>query len=108
MFVNGERVTSHVLREGDILEAGRVYFIVRGAPTHDAPLVRDIDAESSREAFGLLTLLPELAETHASLSRIARSGSVPVLLLGPTGSGKEVLAREVHTSSPTVRGRSSP
>ncbi|MGO8993697.1 MAG: sigma 54-interacting transcriptional regulator [Polyangiaceae bacterium] len=99
MFVNGERVTSHVLREGDILEAGRVYFIVRGAPTHDAPLVRDIDAESSREAFGLLTLLPELAETHASLSRIARSGSVPVLLLGPTGSGKEVLAREVHTQS---------
>jgi transcriptional regulator with AAA-type ATPase domain len=98
-FVNGERVTSHVLRDGDVLEAGRVYFKVRGAPAPDGPVVRDFDAETSEEPFGLLTLLPELAESHVSLLRIARSGAVPVLLLGPTGSGKEVLAREVHVQS---------
>jgi transcriptional regulator with AAA-type ATPase domain len=98
-FVNGERVKSHVLREGDVLEAGRVYLKVRGAPAPDGPLVRDFDAESSQEPFGVLTLLPELAESQVSLSRIARSGSVPVLLLGPSGSGKEVLAREVHAQS---------
>jgi transcriptional regulator of acetoin/glycerol metabolism len=98
-FVNGERVTTHVLRDGDVLEAGRVYFIVRGAPAHDGPVVRDLDAESRQEPLGLLTLLPELAESHVSLLRIARSASVPVILLGPTGSGKEVLAREVHRQS---------
>jgi DNA-binding NtrC family response regulator len=98
-FVNGERITSHVLREGDVLEAGRVYFQVRGAPAPDGPVVRDSDAEASREPFGLRTLLPELAETQVSLARIARSGTVPVLLLGPTGSGKEVLARDVHAQS---------
>jgi DNA-binding NtrC family response regulator len=98
-FVNGERVTSHVLHEGDLLEAGRVYFNVRGVPARDGPLVRDLDAAASPQPFGLQTLLPELEESHAALARIARSGSVPVLLLGPTGSGKEVLAQEVHAHS---------
>jgi DNA-binding NtrC family response regulator len=98
-FVNGERVTTRVLRDGDILEAGRVYFKVRGAPAEDGAVVRDIDAEASPEAFGLSTLLPELAQGHVALARIARTGSVPVLLFGPTGSGKEVLAREVHLQS---------
>ena len=98
-FVNGERITSHVLRDGDVLEAGRIYFKVRGAPASDGPVVRDMDAVGSKQPFGLVTLLPELEESHVALARIARSGSVPVLLLGPTGSGKEVLAQEVHTQS---------
>ena len=98
-FVNGERITSHVLRDGDVLEAGRIYFKVRGAPASDGPVVRDMDAAETEQPFGLRTLLPELEESHVALSRIARSGSVPVLLLGPTGTGKEVVAREVHEQS---------
>ncbi len=98
-FVNGERITSHVLREGDVLEAGRVYFEVRGGPASDGAIVRDFDATTSQQPFGFNTLLPELEASHLALARIARSGSVPVLLLGPTGSGKEVLAREVHAQS---------
>jgi DNA-binding NtrC family response regulator len=58
-----------------------------------------MDAVGSKQPFGLVTLLPELEESHVALSRIARSGTVPVLLLGPTGSGKEVLAQEVHAQS---------
>jgi pSer/pThr/pTyr-binding forkhead associated (FHA) protein len=68
-FVNGERITSHVLREGDVLEAGRVYFKVRGAPANDGPVVRDMDAVASKQPFGLVTLLPELEESHVALSR---------------------------------------
>ncbi len=102
-FVNGQRVTSSVLRDGDIVEMGRVYLSVRGAPTNEAPLVLDEDASRSNKAFGLRTLLPELEESFSSLMRIARS-VVPILLLGPTGSGKEVLAREIHGQS----GRAGP
>jgi len=103
-FVNGERVTSHVLREGDVVEAGRVYLAVRGSPAADGPIVRDEDAARSQQPFGLRTLLPELHEAQSALARVARNSSVPILFLGPTGSGKEVLAREVHAQS----GRSGP
>ncbi len=97
-FVNGERTTSAVLRETDVVEIGRVYLCLRGAPAQDGPLVRDEDASGSAQPFGLRTLLPELEESYGALTRVARSG-VPVLLLGPTGSGKEVLARQIHAES---------
>ncbi len=102
--VNGTRVASHVLREGDVVETGRVYFRVRGAPSPDGPVVRDMDAGRTEQPFGLRTLLPELEESHAALVRVALRSAAPILLLGPTGSGKEVLAREVHAQS----GRSGP
>jgi DNA-binding NtrC family response regulator len=98
-FVRGQRVTSHVLHEGDVVEAGRVFLSARGRPAQDGPIVRDEDASRTSQPFGLRTLLPELQESHAALARVARSNAVPVLFLGPTGSGKEVLAREVHAQS---------
>jgi DNA-binding NtrC family response regulator len=103
-FVNGERITSRVLRDGDIVEAGRVYMCLRGAPAADGPTLRDEDAARSPLPFGLRTLLPELQESHTSLARVAKNSEVPILLLGPTGTGKEVLAREVHAQS----GRGGP
>jgi DNA-binding NtrC family response regulator len=98
-FVNGERVTSRVLREGDVLEAGRVFFMVRGAPATEGPLVRDEDAATTTRPLAWRTLLPELQEGFSALGRIARGSPVTILLLGPTGSGKELLAREVHAQS---------
>jgi DNA-binding NtrC family response regulator len=103
-FVDGARVTSHVLREGSVAEAGRVFFTVRGAPASEGPVVRDADASRSPQPFGLRTLLPELEESISALARVARKSTVPILFLGPTGSGKEVLAREVHALS----GRAGP
>lgn len=103
-FVNGDRITTRVLSEGAFLEAGRTFFTLRGAPAEGGPLLRDEDSTRSPAPFGLRTLLPELADSHAALGRIAKSGAVPILLLGPTGSGKEVLARQVHAQS----GRNGP
>jgi len=98
-FVNGQRVNSHVLREGDVLEVGRVFFLVRGAPAADGPLVRDEDAATTTKPLAWRTLSPELQEGFSALGRIARGSPVTVLLLGPTGSGKELLAREIHVQS---------
>jgi DNA-binding NtrC family response regulator len=98
-FVNGQRVTSHVLREGDVLEVGRVFFLVRGGPAAEGMLVRDEDAATTTRPLAWRTLVPELQEGFSALGRIARGSAVTVLLLGPTGSGKELLAREIHAQS---------
>jgi DNA-binding NtrC family response regulator len=98
-FLNGQRIERAVVREGDVLEAGRVFFMVRGAPADEGPIQLDEDASAPVASFGLRTLLPELQESYASLTRVAQKSDVPILFLGPTGSGKELLAREVHTQS---------
>src|SRR5438552_1213478 len=98
-FHNGQRIDRAVVREGDLVEAGRVFFMVRGAPADDGPIQLDEDAAATTASFGLRTLLPELQESYASLTRVAQKSDVPILFLGPTGSGKELLAREVHTQS---------
>jgi DNA-binding NtrC family response regulator len=98
-FVNGQRVTSAIVRDGDVLEVGRVFFMIRGAPAAAGPIERDEDAAMGTAAFGLRTLLPELEDGYAALARVVKGSVAPILLLGPTGSGKEVLAREVHLQS---------
>jgi DNA-binding NtrC family response regulator len=103
-FVGGERITARVLGDREFLEAGRVWFAIRGAPASDGPILRDDDAARTTQPFGLRTLLPEIADALGALARIARGSGVPVLFLGPTGAGKEVLAREVHAQS----GRAGP
>jgi DNA-binding NtrC family response regulator len=54
-------------------------------------------------APGLSTLNPDLALAFSQLERVA-SSLVPIALGGPTGSGKEVIARAVHVLS----GRKGP
>jgi DNA-binding NtrC family response regulator len=98
-FVNGQRVTSHVLRPGDVVEVGRVFFLAQGSPSDHGPLVRDEDAQTTIKPMAWRTLVPELQQGFSSLGRIARRSSVTVLLLGATGSGKEILAREIHAQS---------
>jgi transcriptional regulator with PAS, ATPase and Fis domain len=94
LFVNGVRVERAILGEDDVFELGHTFFRVRtveGVPP-DAPLDLDL-APADHE--GHPTLDPALAAQLDSLARLA-SGSVPVLVLGDSGTGKEILARWVH------------
>src|ERR1043166_9459166 len=100
-FVNGERVARAVLCDGDVVEIGATLLIYRaGLPSASAAHGGDPpDLDSAVLAQltpGLATLLPQIAEPLAVLERIARM-PIPVLLLGGSGTGKEVLARCVHT-----------
>jgi two-component system NtrC family response regulator len=74
--------------------------------------VYEIEAENRRlEAAGgsataigtLLTGSPEMVKVVRTIERVA-SADVSVMLLGASGTGKELLARAVHEKSPRAKG----
>jgi transcriptional regulator with GAF, ATPase, and Fis domain len=92
-FVNGERVTQAALVDGDVLRVGDSLMVVRllRGPLADSP------------CSYLVGCSPAAAHVRSTLARVAGSRS-SVLLLGETGTGKEVAARFLHERS----GRSGP
>jgi DNA-binding NtrC family response regulator len=71
-FVNGERVTSGVLMPGAVVRAGSSLFVYEESETGDSLTARAADVGAS---------------------------SLSVLLQGDTGTGKEWVARRIHTGS---------
>jgi hypothetical protein len=95
--LNGHPVRQAVLGDGDLLELGHTMFVFRVAPAPAGPL--DVTADQLAAAgTGLVTFSAELAASLALLERIART-DLPVLLLGETGTGKELAARALHAHS---------
>jgi sigma-54 dependent transcriptional regulator, acetoin dehydrogenase operon transcriptional activator AcoR len=95
-LVNGVPCRRAILADGDVVTAGGTLLLYR---THAAPAgAGDLDLQARRPPAGLATLVPALEDTLAVAVRVARS-RVPMLLLGDTGSGKEVLARAIHATS---------
>nr|WP_240808234.1 sigma 54-interacting transcriptional regulator [Polyangium spumosum] len=98
-LVSGERLApgeERVLHDGDWLEVG-----------HSFLCYRRIDARLALQQAACLgptrTLSPEFARIAMELEQVAGTRQ-PILLLGETGTGKEVAARYVHDKS----GRSGP
>ncbi|MFT3707050.1 MAG: sigma 54-interacting transcriptional regulator [Archangium sp.] len=93
---NGEAVTRAELKSGDVLELGRTFFVLK---LNEANAI-DFESDTPGEHH---TLSPSLAAHFAEVATLARS-NVSIALSGPTGSGKEVLARAIHEQS----GRKGP
>jgi DNA-binding NtrC family response regulator len=94
--VNGVRITRHVLRDGDIFECGRTFFRYRVA--HARELSGGLDADHAGDASsggGLSTFCEPLAKQLRTIGEIART-NLPVLILGASGTGKELIARAIH------------
>jgi hypothetical protein len=93
-FVNGARVDRAALVDGDLVDAARTLFVFvdPGGDVDAGDLALGVDGAA------VDTLDPELAATYATLERVARA-NVPVLLLGETGTGKELAARAIHAGS---------
>ena len=98
-YVNGRRVTSSPVGERDVIEIGRVFMTLRttNTPVEEPP--GDLDSEETEPTpAGLVTLLPDVARSLADL-RLVASSILCLVLVGETGTGKEVLARAVHELS---------
>ncbi len=65
----------------------------------DEPFGAASDATSRRDAGHPIAVAPKMRELFEDAARLARS-VIPVLILGETGTGKEVVARAIHERGP--------
>jgi transcriptional regulator with PAS, ATPase and Fis domain len=91
-YLNGERIERGRFGPRDALEIGTTFCLLRAAD--DDMLASDLE----KRLVGMRTLSDPLARRFDLLARVAVS-PVPVLLLGETGTGKEMVARAVHELS---------
>lgn len=79
------------IRAGDTIGVGAAALVVRAARR-----------DSSAPAAGVVAD-PAMRELYAQAQRVARS-DISLLILGETGTGKEILARQVHALSKRCGG----
>ena len=96
-LVNGTQTSASRIHDGDLLQLGHTLFRFRGGLPVDGPTLLDAGDLPSGPA-GMATLSHAFAEVVTRATAIA-AARVPVLLRGDTGTGKEVLARAIHTMS---------
>ena len=101
VLVNGRSVTETVLSTGDEIRIGDVLFkFVAGGARAYAPYRIDGSVAAGAPPVSLPGAVGgmQLARLSAELSTIGPS-ELPVLVLGETGTGKELAARALHAAS---------
>jgi DNA-binding NtrC family response regulator len=85
---NGVAVEVAFLDDGDVVQVGDTFFLVRMVPSD----VVDVAVPS------IVGVSPAAARLRATVRLVAKTNAA-VLLLGPTGAGKDVVARAIHEES---------
>ncbi|HKP63172.1 MAG TPA: sigma 54-interacting transcriptional regulator [Polyangiales bacterium] len=96
-LLDGAEIREGYLRAGVVIRVGRVELKVR-------PFAERIDLlPSERESFGeLVGRHPAMREVFGLLERLGPTDAT-LLVGGETGTGKDLLARAAHASSPRAR-----
>lgn len=90
-YVNGTRISEAWLQEGDEIQVGNSFCYFT------------FENETSATDLGLKSKSPDWTLQLQRMGPVAKS-AFPVLLLGPSGTGKEVIAEKIHSNSPRRMG----
>lgn len=93
--VNGESVKRRELQDGDLLELGRSFFVFHSAVDDGSVPVINLETPIG---FAPISLSPALSDEIANVEKLAVT-DISILILGESGSGKEVLAQRIHRQS---------
>ncbi|MBK9265539.1 MAG: sigma 54-interacting transcriptional regulator [Polyangiaceae bacterium] len=97
--VRGTRVKSAEVHDGDFIEMGAIVLRFAAAMQALPEHAGDFDAANPvPNQVGFSSLVPSIASSLGALARIAVL-PITTLLLGDTGTGKEVLAKGMHDLS---------
>ncbi len=98
-FVDSGRVDKTTVTDGTVVGVGRTVFVFREHKVDNAQAQSDLDFSSlSTLAPGLRTLSPVLSTEFDRVIRFATT-EIDILVLGETGTGKELVAKAVHKAS---------
>ncbi len=98
-FVGTARVDRSAVVDGTVVGVGRTVFVFREHRVDTAKDQSDLDFSSlSALAPGLRTLSPSLATEFSRVVQFATT-DIDILVLGETGTGKELVAGAVHKAS---------
>ncbi|MEK6627072.1 MAG: sigma 54-interacting transcriptional regulator [Bdellovibrionota bacterium] len=88
-LVNGSQIIEAILKDADLITIGKYDFVV-----HDlGKIIKEFPLKSRYEYW---------SEQLKTLSTVA-STKHPILLLGPSGSGKDIIAQALHQCSPQAK-----
>jgi transcriptional regulator with PAS, ATPase and Fis domain len=91
-FVQGQRVASGPLREGEVVRVGNSFFLLRFQPESA------IEEREESDGSELIGDSPALSAIRRTLLLVAKSPAT-VLVLGESGTGKELVSHRLHTAS---------
>src|SRR5262249_3155586 len=96
-MAGGVEIQQGTIQRGAILRIGKTTLKVLDGDPITQPL------HLGDDFYGLRGATPNMRRLMAQIAQVARSDA-SVLLLGETGTGKEMVARAIHDASPRSHG----
>ena len=87
-FVNGQKIDARALTNNDVVRIGNSMFVYS-----DAMIPEGLAMAEAEEGVALARAFAEAA------ADLAAPTDLPILIIGPTGAGKEVMAQRIHQRS---------